>query len=195
MRFPVRIQSSILSLPATLGVTDADGRNIGYVRQEMLRLVESVTVFADSSQKEVLYRINADRMLDFSAVYHMTKADGTALGAVKRHGMRSLFRAHYEIAVGNDIVLEVHEDSPWVSFADNLIGEIPFVGFLTGYFLNPTYTVSRHGGGPAVLSLKKRRSIFETEFTIDQIGDLSGSEQEVAMVALMMIILLERSRG
>ena len=77
---------------------------------------------------------------------------------------------------------------------DNLVGQIPFVGLLTGYIFNPTYIVTRIGGGE-MLRMIKRPSLLESRFTIEQKGSLDPAEQQGAMLALMMIVLLEKSRG
>ncbi|MCP4602297.1 MAG: hypothetical protein GY847_17565 [Proteobacteria bacterium] len=37
-----------------------------------MKLREEVTVFADPDQNRPLYKINADRVIDFSARYHFT---------------------------------------------------------------------------------------------------------------------------
>ena len=194
MRFPVQIAFKVLALAPQMYVTDADGRSLGYVRQKLLRLVEDVTIFADDTQQKEIYSIKADRVIDFSANYHFADAQGRPIGSVARHGVRSLWRAHYVVNVGDEPRLEVSEERPFIRLLDGLIGEIPFVGMLTGLFLNPSYLVSRSGGGE-VMRITKRRALFETDFRIDKLGDTDDKEQECALLAAMMIMLLERSRG
>ena len=194
MRFPVQIAFKVLALAPQMYVTDADGRSLGYVRQKLLRLVEDVTIFADDTQQKEIYSIKADRVIDFSANYHFADAQGRPIGSVARHGVRSLWRAHYVVNVGDEPRLEVSEERPFIRLLDGLIGEIPLVGMLTGLFLNPSYLVSRSGGGE-VMRITKRRALFETDFRIDKLGDTDDKEQECALLAAMMIMLLERSRG
>jgi len=194
MRFPIQIAFKILAIAPQLYVTDAGGNLIGYVKQKLLRLKESVTIFADEAQTQPIYSIEADRIIDFSANYAFSDASGRALGSVKRYGMRSLWRAHYVISVGTRETLEVHEQSAFVRLIDSIVGDIPIVGLFTGLFFHPVYLVSRVGG-PEVLRMTKRRALLESLFTIDQEGELSGEEQQAAMLGLMMIVLLERSRG
>jgi hypothetical protein len=43
--------------------------------------------------------------------------------------------------------------------------------------------------------MTKRPALFETDFEIEQLGPILPEEQVVALLGLMMIILLERSRG
>ena len=194
MQFPVHIAFKVLTLAPQMLVTDGAGRTLGFVRQKLLRLIEDVTVFTDETQKTPIYSIKADRVIDFSARYHFADTDGRPLGCVQRQGMTSLWRAHYVIEIDGQPVLAVHEEKPFVKVLDALLDQIPFVGLVTGYFLNPSYLVTRPDTSPA-LRITKRPSLLETGFTIDQLGPLDERERECALLAAMMIILLERNRG
>ena len=195
MQFPLQISFKILALAPQMSVREAGGRSIGYVRQKLLAFKESVTVFEDESQSRPIYTINADRVIDFTANYHFADAAGRPVGHLRREGMRSLWRAHYVVSVGNQAVFEVNEESVFVRFLDSVIGQIPVVNVITGYFFNPTYIVSRIGAGGEVLRMIKRPALLETEFSITQAAPISPDEQVSALLGLMMIILLERSRG
>ena len=46
-----------------------------------------------SAKTNEIYKINADRVIDFNANYAITTPAGKDLGHVRRHGMRSLWRA------------------------------------------------------------------------------------------------------
>lgn len=194
MQFPIQIVFKILALAPQMYVNDGAGKHLGYVKQRLLAFKEKVTVYTDDTQQTPIYSIAADRVIDFNAEYHFSNAQGVVLGSVKRSGMRSFWRAHYVINLGGVPTFEFHEESGWVHLIDGVLGEIPLVGFLTGYFLNPKYNITRTQGA-AALRMLKQRSLFESTFTIEQQGDLSAPEQEAAMLGLMMIVLLERSRG
>lgn len=194
MQFPLSISFKILTLIPELNVRDAAGAHIGYVRQKLLAFKESVTVYSDESRATPIYTINADRVIDFTANYHFADASGVPLGHVRREGFNSLWHAHYIISVCDRPTFDVREENGFVRLADNLVGEIPFVGMLTGYFFNPKYLVTRQDGTP-VLRMTKKPALLETEFVIDQLGPLSPEEQASALLSLMMIVLLERARG
>jgi|LNFM01.1.fsa_nt_gb uncharacterized protein YxjI len=194
MQFPLRISFRLLTFIPQLDVRDAAGASIGHVRQKLLALKEDVTVYSDDTLARPIYTIRADRIIDFTANYAFADAQGRPLGRVRRQGMRSLWRAHYLIGFGEAPVFEVHEESAWVRLADSIVGQIPLLGALSGYFFNPKYLVSRSDGS-AVLRMTKRPALFETDFEIEQLGPILPEEQVVALLGLMMIILLERSRG
>ncbi len=194
MQFPIQIAFKLLAIAPQMYVRDQAGQNLGYVRQKLLAFKEKVTVFTDETQATPIYTMGADRIIDFNAEYHFANAAGQRLGSAKRSGMRSLWKAHYVINVGDGPAFEVQEESAFVRMVDNVIGEIPFVGFLTGYFFNPVYLITRTNG-TAALRMVKQRSFWESLFTIEKQTELNDAEQEAAMLGLMMIILLERSRG
>ncbi len=194
MDFPLILSFKILTFVPQIAVTDADGRLVCYVRQKLFKLKESVTVFADAAQTRPLYMINADRILDWSARYNFSDMQGLPLGAVKRQGMRSLWRAHYDILDGEMSVMTIREDNPWVKVLDGLANEVPILNFFTGYFLHPVYAVARPSG-EVVLRMKKEPAFLEGRFSIARLAPLAAAEEQRALLSLLMMLLLERSRG
>jgi hypothetical protein len=152
-------------------------------------------VYADDNKSELLFNIKANQWLDFSASYQFADVQGNKIGRVARKGWRSLWRSHYDIIDENDqLQFTVQESNPWVKVADGLLGELPLMGLVTGYLLNPTYLV-RRAEGPVVARLIKRPSFWGRKFEVTKERDLSNQEQERVLLGLMMMVLLERSRG
>lgn len=194
MKFPLQLTFKKLAFAPQISVTDADGTLQLYVKQKLFKLKEAVTVFADREQTRPLYRIQADRVMDISARYTVTDREGNVLGGVQRKGMRSLWRAHFDILRGDETIMTIQEENPWTKVIDGLIGEIPVVGMLSGYFLHPAYSVARTDGTLA-LRLVKQPAFWEGRFTIEQHAELSREEEGLAVLGLLMMTLLERSRG
>ena len=137
MRFPLDLRFKIVAIAPQISVTDASGELLMYVKQRAFKLKESVTVFRDADQTRPIYRIAADRVLDISAQYRIDDEGGSPLGVLRRQGMRSLWRAHYEVYRGGVPFLTIREEKPWVKLVDGLVGEIPILGLFTGYVLHP----------------------------------------------------------
>lgn len=194
MQYPLNIAFKILTLIPQLYVKDGSDRPFAYVRRKFWALKEDVTVFSDDTQSRPLYRIKADRVIDWSANYRITNMADHSLGVVRRKGARSLWRAHYEILLGERHVFTVQEESGWVRLIDAVIGEIPIVGLLTGLFFNPVYIVTREGRGE-VARMIKSRALLESLFRIEKTGGLDADEEVITTLSLMMIVFLERSRG
>ena len=197
MDFPLDLRFKTLALAPQISVTDAAGQLLFYVRQKAFRLRESITVFADAEQTRALYRIEADRVIDFGARYAIQDAaTGATLGAVRRRGLRSIWRAHYEVERGGATVFEAREENPWVKVADGLLGELPVLGLLSGYLLHPAYRLADPAGGASALRMKKEAALFEGRYTIERAGPPRvEADERLAVLGLLMLILLERSRG
>jgi uncharacterized protein YxjI len=176
-----------------ISIRDAGGELIFYVKQKLFELKEKVTVFADQEQTRPLYRILADRIIDFSANYRIYDTAETLLGIARRKGLRSMWKAEYEIYHGdqNTPAFTLREKSFLVRAIDSIISEIPFIG---GLIFNPTYLV-RDIDGIAVMELIKRPSWLELKFRIEKLKTLSHKDEELLLLSLMMITLLERTRG
>jgi len=194
MQYPLDLSFKIMALAPQISVTDASGGLVFYVKQKLFKLKEEITVFADAQQTQPLYKINADRVLDFSARYHFTDVNGTDLGSVKREGMRSLWRAHYDIFEGDALMMTIREENPWVKVLDGLFGQIPFIGMFSGYLFHPAFLVSRTDG-TVVMRLKKQPAFLESKFTIEKQAELDEGRETRVLLSLLMMLLLERSRG
>jgi hypothetical protein len=165
------------------------------VKQKAFKLKEAVTVFADEAQTQPLYNIAADRVLDISASYKFTDQSGNSIGVLQRKGMRSLWRAHYEVHRGGGAVLNIREANPWVKVIDAFVGELPVIGMFTGYILHPAYLVSRADTGEVVLKATKQPAFLEGKYTIERVGDLKPGDETLAVLNVLMMLLLERRRG
>nr|WP_315870997.1 hypothetical protein [Trichocoleus desertorum] len=194
MQYPLTLTFKFWSLAPQLSVEDATGDTIFCIRQKLFKLKEVINVFADLQRTQLKYEIKADRIIDFSARYNFVDTNGRTMGAVKRRGMKSLWRAHYDIYDGETPVFTISEQNPWVKVMDSLFAEIPIVGLFTGYVFNPVYAVNRANGNP-VMYLEKRPAFLSRIFTIKQVDQLSGNEEAQVLLSLVMMLLLERNRG
>jgi hypothetical protein len=194
MDYPLSLSFKLLALAPQIYVRDAAGQLRMYVKQKLLKLKEQVTIFADEGQSIPLYHIKADRVIDFNARYNITAPDGRELGSVRRRGRRSLWRANYEVARGEEVLLVIKEANPWAKVGDALFGEIPFVGIFAGYVFHPRYLVQR-ADGTEVLHVAKQNALFEGKYSIEKRTELSPEDEGMAVLAILMMLLLERRRG
>ena len=195
MDFPLQLNFKKIALSPQISVTDANGRMVAYVKQKAFKLKEAITVFAEQEQRTPLFTINADRILDISARYSIRDAQGTELGAVQRRGMRSIWRASYEVVRDGGTVMQIREENPWVKVLDGLMGEVPVLNLFTGYVFNPAYVVTRIDSGAAVMRIMKEPAFLEGKFTITRVGELSDNDERLAVLSVLMMVLLEKRRG
>jgi len=200
MDYPLTMSFKILAVAPQIFIRDANGNELMYVKQKLFKLKEAINVFSDQSQSEQVYAIKADRVIDFSARYNFTDRQGMDLGAVKRQGMRSLWKASYDVLEGDTAKFHIQEENAFVKLMDGCFQEIPLVGMFSGYIFNPAYVVTRPSGsgqpGQPVMRLAKQPAFLESSFSIEKIDPgLSEQDEEQILLSLMMLVLLERRRG
>lgn len=196
LNYPLDFKFKITTLASDFNITDRHGNYVAYVRQKMFKLKEDVIVFNDESKSKELFRIKANQWIDFNASYSLNDLiDNKNFGRMARKGVRSIWKASYDILDAHDQQkFKIQEDNAWVRFWDGFVGEIPIIGMFTGYFLNPSYTVTGVDG-KAYFKLKKMPSFFGRRFQLDRLIDIDDEEESLVILSLLMMVLLERARG
>ena len=195
MHYPLDLSFKIIAIAPQISVRDAGGALVLYVKQKAFKLKEDVTIYADEAQSKPVYRIAADRIIDWNARYEITTAAGEKLGAVKRQGMKSLWKSQYDVSDARGAnVFTVREANPWTKVFDHLLGEVPVLGMLTGYLFHPAYVVARPNGTP-MFRVTKRAALFEGKYQVTVEGKYTENEESLAVPAMVMMLLLERLRG
>ncbi|MES2569547.1 MAG: hypothetical protein V4710_05775 [Verrucomicrobiota bacterium] len=197
MRFPLDFRFRLFTIAPQITVTDSAGSEVCYIKQKAFKLRESVTLYRDSSQSTLLGKIEADRIIDWSARYTFHDADGKPFGAVGRSGARSLWRSHYDIfdgASSKQSAMSIQEESVMKRMLDGLLGQIPVLGMFTGYFLNPTYKITTTDG-QLVARLRKKASFLDKHFQLEKLADLTAEQELEILLSCLMMTLIERNRG
>lgn len=197
IKYPLTLSFKIVALAPQLSVTDATGREVMYIKQKLFKFKEKVEIFRDSSKTEVLGRIQANKVIDWSARYFFETSAGEAMGSVGRKGMRSLWKASYEVfSHGADAPeYKISEENPMAKVFDSLLGEVPILGLATAYLFNPRYGAVGHASGKCAMKLTKQPALLARKFQLDKLEDLSSDEESSLLFSFMMLVLLERARG
>ncbi len=196
LNYPLDFKFKITTLASDFNITDRNGNYVAYVRQKMFRLKEDVIVFSDESRTKELFNIKANQWIDFNASYMMTDLlTGKKFGSLARKGVRSIWKARYDIIDEKDKpIYQINEDNGWIKVFDSFLGEIPILGMLTGYFLNPSYTV-KDNAGKEYFRLKKMPSLVGRRFQLDRLIDIDDEDESLVVLRFLMMVLLERARG
>jgi hypothetical protein len=193
--YPLTLRFKVLAIARQLSVLDSSGHLLMYAKQKAFKLKEAITIYADEEQTRPIYRIAADRIIDFSATYEISDAQGGYMGAVRQKGMQSLWRSRYEVVRGPDVVFTATEENPWSKVANGWFEGIPIVGVLSGYVFHPRYIVSA-SGGETVVRAEKKPAFFESVFEVERLPvPLSADDERLLIIAAVTMLLLERSRG
>ena len=194
LSYPLDLSFKIATIGTRIRVKDATGRQVAYVRKKKFKLKEDVRAYEDEDQSRLLFRMKADRMVDFSARYAISGPDGNPIGAVGRRGMKSLWSSAYvlddayEAGAGS-----IREENPWTKVLDGMTESLPLGDALGGLFFNPAYLADLRGRD--VLRIRKQPSLLESSFRIEKLADFSGEEEDLLLAGTIMMVLLERDRG
>ena len=196
IEYPLTLSFKVLALASQATVTDAAGRTVLYTKQKMFKFREHVEIWTDPSQGTRLAEIKANKVIDWSARYFSTDAQGGEIGSVGRRGWRSMWKAHYETFNPGDSSpdFSIKEENAWIKVADTIIGDLPLIGMFSGYFLHPSYLATRSNGSPA-MRMTKQAAFWEGRFRIDKLGEMTAREELNLFLSFMMLVMLERRRG
>lgn len=195
LNYPINLSFKKLAIASQIYIRDSNGTLLGYVKQKLFKLKEDINIFADESQTQIRFNIKADRVIDFSARYNFTDSSGRSIGSIKRQGMRSIWKANYDIAdASGNQAYNIKEENGWVKVVDSLVGEIPIVGIFSGYMFNPTYLVTKADGSP-VARLSKQPAFLEGKFQLTALTALDNNQESLVLLGVLAMTLLERGRG
>lgn len=197
LQYPLTLTFKVIALSNQAYVKDATGREILYTKQKLFKFREHVEIFTDSSRSTLLAEIKANKVIDWSARYNFTGASEDNIGSVGRRGWKSLWRAHYDVFNPGDEQADfaIREENAMAKVADSILGEIPIIGFLTGYFFHPKYLATRIEGEMPSMRLTKQPAFWEGRFKIEKLSDLKSQEELNLFLSFLMMLLLERRRG
>lgn len=197
--YPLQVRAKVLAIAPQISVIDASGMEILYIEQKIFALREAVKIYNNQKEKKQIYSIKTKQIIDFGAQYYFYKNsdEASAFGSIKEKGLRSLFKATYVIYDKSGTELfTISETNPWISLTDSVLSMIPYAGFLTGYFLHPSYEIIDILTNKKVITLKKEASFFERQFRIDAVDNNLSSEMEImSLLGILMMIQLQKNRG
>jgi len=199
-QYPLFVSFKILAFAPQLQITDSSGRSLVYVKQKLFKFKEKVDIFTDKSKSTKLGTIQANKVIDWSARYFFESNESTprTIGSVGRKGMRSIWKASYEVFNPGDETPDYHisEENPASKIFDGLLGQVPIVGMATSYLFNPKYLATSKETGEGVMRVTKKPALWEGKFQIDKLSDKLTAQQELNIIfSYIMLLLLERSRG
>lgn len=196
VQYPLKLSFKIMALASQATVSDAAGNTVLYTKQKLFKFREHVEIFTDKDKTTRLADIRTRKVIDWSARYEATDANGQPIGSVGRKGWRSIWRAHYDVFNPGDENPDftIREENPGAKVMDSFLSEIPIIGLASGYLFHPRFLATRSSGTPA-MRLEKKAAFWEGRFEITKVGDLTPREELNLILSFMMLVMLERKRG
>ena len=113
-------------LGAKFHVFDADVDLVLFSEQKAFKLKEDIRVFADDSKSEERLLIKARSIIDFGAAYDVIDPVASEkIGALRRRGLKSIFRDSWELLDNDDLVIgKIREDSALLATIRRLLANL-----------------------------------------------------------------------
>ncbi|MDX2163522.1 MAG: hypothetical protein SF162_19565 [bacterium] len=200
-QYPLKLRFKLLAMSPQIIITDSTEQQVMYVHQKVFNIREDIRVFTDESRSTEIFRVNTERILDINSKYRFTnQTTGAYLGHVRPASLRTIWQATYLIYDQHDQPQHhIKEDNPWVKVLDSVIGSIEYIGWFTGFFLNPSFTIyrgsSREDVSQPLFHLKKEPSFFESSFILSQVGEVSAEEEARILLGTLLMVQFMRRRG
>ncbi len=175
-------------LGGTFRIFDTSGALQFFVKQKAFKLKEELNVFADEGQTQKRLTIKARSWADFSSAYDVTDAtDGTAVGACKREGLKSMFRDSWLVLGQGDAVIgKCEEDSMLMAMLRRMIFK---------NWLPQRFTV-KDAGGTKLGSIRQRFNPFQLSYDVDfSGGNNSALDSRLGIALVVLLLAIEGRQG
>lgn len=193
LKFPLDIKFHIATFSNDFTVTDASNHSLFYVREKVFSWRDSIKVYRDSSKKEELYHLRSNKLIDFQQTFTIKDAKGNIVGKARRKTFKSFWTATFHIYDANDNHLyTIKERSGFVRMMDGMVGEIPVIGFFSGYIFNPKYVLTDLNGAE-YMEVSKKPSFFGRKFKLNQFKP--SQDDSLFILSFMMMLISDRDRG
>lgn len=194
IKYPLHLKFEITTLANDFTVKDNSGKTIFYVREKLLKIRDHVKVYSNTSKEVQLYDLVSNKLIDFQQTFTITNSKQQVIGKVRKKTFQSFVKVTYNIQNPNgELEYTIREKSALVRFFDSIFGELPIIGFFSGYVFHPQYFV-KDANQRTVMKLEKKPSFWGRKFTIEKLTSNPINEEQI-ILSLMLLILQQRGRG
>lgn len=169
------------ALGGKLHIFNDSGDLLLFAEMKAFRLREDITLYSDENMGRELLRIKARKILDISSTYDVYDVEtGETVGALRRKGLKSLFKDQWAILDTHDNEIgAIKEDNAFLALLRRAIAIIP-----QKYVLEI--------GGEVIPAFRHNFNPFVTKITADFSGDRHGKlDRRLGMAATILLCLIE----
>ena len=177
------LKRQVFALTGKLRLYNPNDELVLYVEQKMFRLREDIRVFGDESKTQEFLLIQARNIIDFSAAYDVIEAaNGQKVGALRRKGLKSMFRDEWE-------VLDAADQPIGMLFEDS-VGQALLRRFLLGSLLPQNYDLTI--GEQRVADLRQKFNLFGYQMILDFSMDTANKlDRRLGIAAGILLAIIE----
>jgi hypothetical protein len=166
---------------AKLEIFDAQERVIFFSKMKAFKLKEDIRIFSGEDMQEEFISIHARSAIDFSATYDVTDSKtGEKIGALRRHGMKSMLIDEWSILNSNDLQVGlIKEDNIILAILRRFIGLIP-------------QSFKAEMNGNKVAEFRQNLNPFVGRLNLDFTNDTSHAlDRRLGLAAGILLVVIE----
>jgi uncharacterized protein YxjI len=85
-----RIRKKVIAIANQYWIEDGNGNNLGFSRQKIIRIKESIKIFSDDSMTTEIFRIQQEQIMDLWGTFAVVdSASNAVIGKIKRQALSS----------------------------------------------------------------------------------------------------------
>ncbi|MCP4898786.1 MAG: hypothetical protein GY906_17585 [bacterium] len=176
----------VIALAGKILVYDSGDNLVAFSKQKMMKLKEDIGVYADEEQTELLLKIKARQVMDISATYDVTAADGGPIGALKRKGLKSIVKDQWLILGQGDMEIgSIEEDSTAKALLRRFVP-------LMNIVLAQTYVVTMEG--QHVATFTRNVNPFVSKLGVSYTRGQRALDRRLGLAASVLLLLIEEKQ-
>ena len=181
-----RIRKKVLAIANQYWIEDAQGRQLGYSRQKILRIKENIRIFSDDSMTTELFRIQQEQIMDMWGTFAVIdSATNTCVGKLRRQAISSGFYV--------DEYLLLDANGQVVGRVAERGGRGLLRKYVPGGSLVPEQLVVEFQGQP-VAEIKQQFKIIGDLWEVDCSRIPPQFDRRVLLSAMLLMGMIERDR-
>jgi hypothetical protein len=167
-------------------IYDANEQVLGYSKMKAFKLKEDIRLYTGEDMSQELVVIQARQMIDWSASYDVfdPTAQGQKVGALRRKGMKSMFKDEWVILDPYDREIGlIQEESTFKALVRRFVD-------VASLLMPQKYSVSI--GGTPVATFKQNFNPFVYKLNVDLSTDPQGLlDRRLALAAALLMAAVE----
>jgi uncharacterized protein YxjI len=168
---------------------------IGFAHQKRLAFRERFDIYTDETKQQVLFSIQARKVLDIAAKYDILDANGTIIGIVGKSFKASLLRSTWDVFTPDDEskpLFIAREQSLPLAIFRRVWGVMPYIGDLP-FFLRYHFNFLRPGQDSPV-GIYQKTTLLRDHYLLRAEDELDEAIDWRALVALGIMMDALQSR-
>ncbi|MFA5802462.1 MAG: hypothetical protein WC911_08290 [Thermoleophilia bacterium] len=184
---PLKVRrKSAMKIGHEVLITDQSDNLLLWVKQKGFKLKEDIRVYSDASRSEERLTIQAAKILDFNAAFHVIDPQtGERIGGFRRKGWSSMLQDEWQILDVNDNQIgSIHEDTMLLALVRRLLTNL----------VPQTYEFKVNGESVAQLKQHFNPFLFKGEFQMSPQGS-DKLDPRLATAGIVLLMIMEGRQG